>query len=199
MLVGNRRNPYVPKYKIFGDDVIFKVVKAGEPQYFPDAQNAELLTEKFGVPRHDAPDNRFVIREGVHSCVSLPLQAGTETVGVMFINYRTAQEFGTEQKDLIESFSNLAAIAIHNSRLWKLQNNQLAALKEIIDVIGAENPLEPILNRRYRYFLPAMEPSAGSLKMASIWSINPRWRVRVHKPHQMRRPSGWLQRVSPGM
>lgn len=152
VLVGERRDPYVPKHEIFNDDVVFKVVNAGKPQYFPFAQKAEQLIEKFEVSRPDTPDNRFVIREGVLSSVSLPLQVGMETVGVMFVNYRTSQEFGDEQKGLIESFSNLAGIAIYNSRLWKLQNSQLAALKEIIDIIGAENPLETILEQAVSLF-----------------------------------------------
>lgn len=40
VLVGERRDPYVPKYEIFNDDVVFKVVNAGKPQYFPFAQKA---------------------------------------------------------------------------------------------------------------------------------------------------------------
>lgn len=152
VLVGERLDPYVPKQKIFDDDVIYKVVKAGEAQYFPDAQHAERLTGRFEVPRPDAPENRFVIREKVLSSVSLPLRAGTETVGVMFVNYRTPQTFVDEQKDLIESFSNLAAIAVHKSRLWKLQSSQLASLKGIIDVIGAENPLPAILKQAVSLF-----------------------------------------------
>jgi GAF domain-containing protein len=145
VLVGDRRDPHVPKLQIYEDDVVYKVVKAGEPQYFPDAQNDQTLTAKFEVPRADAPDNRFVIREGVRSSVSLPLLAGTETVGVMFVNYRNPQAFEREQKDLIESFSHLAAIAIYNSRLWKRQASQLLSLKVIIDSIGSENPLPAIL------------------------------------------------------
>lgn len=153
VLIGERRNPYVPKYKIFEDDVVYKVVKSGKPQYFKDAQEAGLLTTKFEVQRPDTPDNRFVIRESVLSSVLLPLQAGGEIVGAMFVNYRTSQKFEDEQRDLIESFSNLAAIAIQNSRLWSTQNEQLASLKEIIDVIGTkEDPLSIIMNKTAELF-----------------------------------------------
>lgn len=152
VLVGERRDPFVPKDRIYDDDVVYKVVRSGQPEYFPDAQGATRLTGKFEVPRLDTPDNRFVVREGVLSSVALPLRAGNEAVGVMFVNYRSAQGFDPEQKTLIESFSNLAAIAIYNSRLWNLQSNQLSSLKEIIDVIGAENPLPAILNQSVTLF-----------------------------------------------
>ena len=160
IMVGKRWHPHIPKDKIYDDDVVVKVVKAGESRYFPDAQKNTLLTEKFNVPREDAPDQRFVIREGIVSSVSLPLDANGETMGVMFVNYRTLQKFDEEQKYLIESFSSLAAIAIHNARLWELQEaqrnaqgKQLAALKEIIDVIGTkENPLPIILEKAIALF-----------------------------------------------
>lgn len=165
ILEGKRRT--IPKYKINDDDVVVKVVKAGKPQYFPDAQNAKILTGKFDIPRTDTPDERFVIRENVVSSVSLPLKAGEETVGVMFVNYRTHQDFDKEQKYLVESFSNLAAIAIHNARLWKVQeettklressikerNRQLDAIKEIIDVIGiSTKPTQVILEQAVKLF-----------------------------------------------
>jgi GAF domain-containing protein len=121
VLVGARRHRHIPKVKIYDDDVVMKVVKAGKPKYFPDAQAATLLTGKFKVKRADAPDKRFVAREGVLSSVSIPLRAGRETVGIMFVNYRTKQSFNDEQKNLIESFSNLAAIAIYNARLYKAE------------------------------------------------------------------------------
>jgi GAF domain-containing protein len=153
VLVGERKDKFVPKYKIFEDDVVYKVVRAGKPKYFPNAQKAKTLTGKFNIDRSDAPAKRFVVREGVLSSVSLPLKAGTETVGVMFVNFRTHQEFEDEQRNLIESFSNLAAIAIHNARLLSSRGMQLTALKDIIDVIGTkEEPLSEILVQTVKMF-----------------------------------------------
>jgi transcriptional regulator with GAF, ATPase, and Fis domain len=43
-LVGERWDPFVPKSKIYDDDVVVKAVKMGAPQYFHDAQGTELLT-----------------------------------------------------------------------------------------------------------------------------------------------------------
>lgn len=124
ILVGKRWHRHVPKVEIYADDVVVQVVKAGKPKYFSDAQNTTLLTRKFDVLRDDAPDKRFVSREGVVSSVSLPLRAGKETVGVMFVNYRARQAFDDNQRNLIESFSNLAAIAIYNARLYKAEHDR---------------------------------------------------------------------------
>jgi GAF domain-containing protein len=134
ILIGKRRHRHIPKVKIYNDDVVVKVVKAGKPKYFPDAQAATLLTGKFNVKRDDAPDERFVTREGVLSSVSIPLLAGGEAVGVMFVNYRSKQAFDNEQKSIIESFSNLAAIAIYNSRLYKADQIQTQALTRLSEL-----------------------------------------------------------------
>ena len=154
ILVGKRRDPSVTKDQIYDDDVVMKVVKSGKPQYFADSQSASLLTKAFDVPREDVPDERFVIREGIVSSASLPLKLGEETVGVMFVNYRTRQAFDDEQQNLIESFSYLAAIAIHNARLWRKQETRVVtALKNIIDVIGTkEEPLSAILEQTITLF-----------------------------------------------
>lgn len=175
ILVGDRLDVYVPKNKIYEDDVVVKVVQAGKAQYFPDAQKTPVLTGKFNVPRSDIPENRFVVREKVRSSASLPLQVGEETVGVMFVNYRSSQEFDDAQKGLIEAFSHLAAIAINNSRLWKLQNHQLASLKEIIDVIGSGNPLPVILEQASNLFsanhssISRLMDDGHSLQYKALW------------------------------
>jgi len=153
IMVGKRLYPDISKNEIYDDDVVVKVVKVGQPKYTQDAQSEADLTGKFEVLRPDVPEKRFVIREGIVSSVSLPLKARSETVGVMFVNYRAIQKFDDAQKSLIESFSNLAAIAIHNAHLWSLREMQFAALKEIIDVIGTkEEPLAEILKQTVTLF-----------------------------------------------
>jgi GAF domain-containing protein len=122
-LVGERRHSHVPK-KIYNDDVVIGVIKIGEAQYFHDAQRTSLLIGDFEVRRDDAPDQRFVVREGVISSAMIPLKVAEETVGVMFVNYRTSQLFSPEQRDVIESFAAQAAVAIHNARLFQRAQRQ---------------------------------------------------------------------------
>ncbi len=130
-LVGERWDPFVPKSKIYDDDVVVKAVKIGAPQYFHDAQGSELLTGDLELRYEGAPDQRFVVREGVTSSAMIPLKIMAETVGVMFVNYRTPQFFGPEQKDVVESFAAQAAIAIYNARLFQQVSSQAQALAEL--------------------------------------------------------------------
>ena len=190
IMVGKRWSPDITKDRIYDDDVVVRVVNSGKPQYFSDAQSAKPLTGKFDVPRPDIPDERFVIREGITSSASLPLKAGEEIVGVMFVNYRSRQAFDDEQKNLIETFSELAAIAIHNARLWNAReeqsksleqlyaesSRQLDAIEKIVNAIGAaSDPLPIILKQTIELFtadygaIGLFIPQTGEIQFYAIW------------------------------
>jgi GAF domain-containing protein len=134
ILEGERQHPTVVKEKIFEDDIAVKVVEGGEPLYRPDAQGDRLLSGPFTVERPERPEKRFVVREGVLSSAAVPLKAAGETMGVMFINYRTWQDFTPDQRAIIELFANQAALAIYNARVYRQLTRRvqgLAALNEI--------------------------------------------------------------------
>ena len=121
ILVGKRKQPLVPLVptEIFSDDVIVKILEGDQPQYFEKAQEAPLLSGRFEIEREDKPEQRFVFREEIESSAAVPLKATGETVGVMFVNYRSPQLFGPGQREQIELFAKQAAIAIENARLYK--------------------------------------------------------------------------------
>jgi GAF domain-containing protein/ActR/RegA family two-component response regulator len=60
---------------------------------------------------------RFAIDEEIKSCVAIPLVATGQTVGVMFVNYRSYHQFTTENLTYINFYANQAAVAIHNAQL----------------------------------------------------------------------------------
>ena len=168
ILIGDRRDPFVPKIKIYDDDVVMEAVKLGEPQYFDNAQERALLTSKFKIPRADAPAQRFVIREGVVSSATVPLKAVAKTVGVMFVNYRTRQVFGPEQKNIIESFANLAAIAIHNARLLRLQRErkrQAETLQQVAQTVNSSLSLAEVIDRVLEQLGNVMEYDSASVQL----------------------------------
>jgi GAF domain-containing protein len=145
ILEGDRRDPIVVKEKIYEDDVIVNVVEGGQPLYSPDAQVKSVLTSPFTVVRPDSPEKRFVVREGILSSAAIPLKTADETVGAMFVNYRTRQDFSEEQRDFIELFANQAALAIRNARLYDEINRRAqaqAALNEIGRTLTAGIRLE---------------------------------------------------------
>ncbi|MCP4407635.1 MAG: GAF domain-containing protein [Gammaproteobacteria bacterium] len=148
ILVGKRKYPDLVPTKIYEDDVLVRAVKLGEPQYSRDAQGVALLAEAFEVPRADLTSQRFVVREEVVSSATIPLLAAGGTVGVMFVNYRTPQLFGLEQRDIIESFAAQAALAIHNARLFqseRKQRQQSDKLRETAHVVSSTLELEEVI------------------------------------------------------
>jgi GAF domain-containing protein/anti-sigma regulatory factor (Ser/Thr protein kinase) len=131
---GERRDPKVVKEEIYEDDVIVKILDDGEPLYSREAQAEDLLTDSFTIPRPDRPETRFVVREGIQSSAAIPLRTAGETVGVMFINYRTHQDFTAEQQDFIELFANQAAMAIYNARIYAQAQKRIGALEALNEV-----------------------------------------------------------------
>jgi GAF domain-containing protein/anti-sigma regulatory factor (Ser/Thr protein kinase) len=134
ILEGERQAPQVVKEEIFEDDVIVNIVAGGEPLYTPDALTDRLLSGSFFIERPQRPDQRFVVREEVLSSVAIPLKAAGETVGVMFINYRTRQDFTPDQREIIELFANQAAMAIHNARVFEQIQARIKALAALNEV-----------------------------------------------------------------
>ena len=196
ILEGERRDPFVPKDQIFADDVVVRVVKGREPIYNPDAQTEPFLSGPFTVERPERPDKRFVVREGILSSAAVPLKAAGETVGALFVNYRTQQAFTSEQRGGIELFANLAATAIYNARVYeqveaRLQEriDDIKALQHIYALIGTasfEDVLDEIVEQAAR-LTPA--------KYTEIWLLDERaqelrfgaWNSKVAPPLSMSR------------
>jgi len=119
VLVGARANPYVTKTKIHEDDAIVRLVKEKSTLYLANAQEVETFNQMYTIERADVPPQRFVVREKIQSCASIPLIARNEILGVLFVNYRYHQSFEEEQRNAIELFASFAALAILNSRIVK--------------------------------------------------------------------------------
>lgn len=75
---------------------------------------------------------KFPDEEKIKSTAALPLRVGTESVGVLFVNFRTKQNFTPAQKWVIQSLATYAAIAIRNSRLY--QDLRERRFKELEDL-----------------------------------------------------------------
>lgn len=117
--------------RIYPDDIPSKMVQQGESHYFLDVENDNFMIGKV-PPRDGHPERpRFAVREGIKSVAALVLRAGTEIVGIMFANYRYSHEFTDDEKRILETFANYAAIAIKNAQLLEelkqVQEQRLAA------------------------------------------------------------------------
>ncbi|MDZ7261939.1 MAG: GAF domain-containing protein, partial [candidate division KSB1 bacterium] len=130
-IAGHLLVPGPMRTRVYPDDVPWKIVQQGVSRYFLDTEHDDFLIGK--VPARDGlPERpRFVVREGIKSSAALVLRAGDEIVGIMFANYRSCHEFTEDEKRILETFANYAAIAIKNARLLdelkQIQEHRLAA------------------------------------------------------------------------
>lgn len=91
---------------------------------------------------------RFAREEQIASCVAIPLKVGQETVGVMFVNYRTPHRFTADELTNIELFANQAAVAIRNAQLYEEMQRRLreqALLREVALAASSSPQLDRVL------------------------------------------------------
>lgn len=121
------------KAGVVRDDLLERLFADTAPAYYHhdiEAGGYDTLFEP-GSRRRDPGRPSFEERENVRARAILRLQARSETVGLMFVNFRHAREFDTWFKDGAQVFARLAALAIRqvqmNERELAFQRNELAA------------------------------------------------------------------------
>lgn len=130
------------KTRIYPDDVAWKIVDQGKSRFFTYAEEEEFLTGF--VPEREGQEERprFAVREKIKSVAALVLHGGEKIVGVMFVNYRQPHEFTDNEKRILETFANYAAIAIQNARriqaVRRVREQQIAA--ERLDLLNSIAP-----------------------------------------------------------
>lgn len=127
------------------DDIAWLSLVKGEPVFAKDS--SDLYEALGGAPKKRK--GNFEVREQISSTVAVPLRAGDESVGVLFVNFRKPQRFDAPQKNLIHSLANYAAIAIRNSRTFgKLslrRVKEFEALRKIDRQISKSLNLEQVM------------------------------------------------------
>ncbi|MFL5624763.1 MAG: GAF domain-containing protein, partial [Ktedonobacteraceae bacterium] len=127
-------------------------------------ESAFLYTELQG----DVPirQGNFQERENIRSTAALPLQAGDEIVGILFVNFRQTQRFDAAQKLFIEGLAHYAAIAIKNAQVFGILSlrrvRELEILQNIDRELSRTLELETVLNTLLRLaheHVPAEEAS----------------------------------------
>jgi PAS domain S-box-containing protein len=146
---GEHRQPEIlcERGHIHKQSVVFNVIRRGQNFY---ARNARIDWAEAGLL--DLPpgtkEEPYAIREEIASSAGVPLIAAGEIVGVMFINYRTPHEFPAEDKGIIKTFVNQAAIAIQNARLFETVQRhaqELSALYNLSLDITGQLEVKPLL------------------------------------------------------
>jgi PAS domain S-box-containing protein len=99
--------------------IIVSVVRSGEPIYLPDVSQ----------------DPRYV-DGGFQSCSELcvPLRVGDRVTGALNAESKKLDDFGPDDRQILEALANSAAIAIENARLFQeiqRRAEEMAALREV--------------------------------------------------------------------
>ena len=107
--------------------IVHKVGQRAQPIFA--VKSPELYTK---LEKNYQEGGRFPDAERIKSTAALPLKAGAESIGVLFINYRSEQQFDPAQQWVIRSLATYAAIAIRNSRLFlSLRDRRLSELEDL--------------------------------------------------------------------
>ena len=126
------------------NDMLLQFISIGTSQFIVDPGVHPLLSHpgNTGYPR-------FVARVGVKACAVLILRSSGETVGLMFVNFRTLHKFDGEEKRAMFALAHAAALAIRTARLHKADvNSQLEVMRAVHETIARKGPnLDQVLAR----------------------------------------------------
>ncbi len=105
--------------------------------------------------------------DGIHAWMSVPLNAGKETIGAVSLGSRDPSVIYTsEQVNLLQAIADLVAGAIVKARLLEesqKQTRQMATLNELTRSLTSTLELEPLLNRIMESAVEIIDCEAGSL------------------------------------
>jgi signal transduction histidine kinase len=95
------------------DDLVYQLMQTRKPVFFDAVQCEERLTRwRAWHDQHGLEP--FVVRERVVSAAAIPLVAGSECIGLMWVNYRRKVEFDPLRRNLIQLIAPYAALAIQS-------------------------------------------------------------------------------------
>jgi len=109
--------------------VVGQIIRSGSPLFADDSKTHPQFRS-----------SNFVEREGVCSSAGIPLKVGEETVGILLSNYCQPHPFSEDEKKGVLLFSNQAAIAILDARLFdavEKKRRHLQAVYEAGKIITA--------------------------------------------------------------
>ena len=108
-------------FNSISDDEEKEIVNPIRGMFAEQAASSEDMSiiEVRNVAGGDLPVSEFPLHsaEGLRDLAIVRLRARGETLGLLVVGYRTAHRFTPEEKDLLDSLAEMAALALDNARL----------------------------------------------------------------------------------
>ncbi len=148
-------------YLLDGDDFVISVISgqvASEMIGYrvPVEGSAAGLVVKSGKPilAAEAEDDprvhpEIASRLDVHSYVIVPLMAGTGPIGTITVANKKAGSLGPDDERVLTLLASSAVVALENAHLYRAEQERrrvAESLRDILDVLNSNKPLETILH-----------------------------------------------------
>ena len=115
----------------------------------PDVDNRDVVMGDAHISEHE-----FINREQVKAMIGIAITDAQEEepLGILYLDYRTPQDFSELDEHHAKSFASLAAVAISNARRFdeQRQRQRLDAALQTADATGTELNMEKMLKRVLR-------------------------------------------------
>ncbi|MBC8099717.1 MAG: GAF domain-containing protein [Armatimonadetes bacterium] len=114
--------------------IVNEVAHSGVPVLTDNASQDERYQQK-----------QSIVGYALRSILAVPLSVKSEVIGVVYCDNRVLQGlFQQHEMNLLNAFSNQAAVAIENARLFEAARTQLAQVNELRDLL--ENTFNSIIS-----------------------------------------------------
>lgn len=118
-----------PADKLTEGSVVWNILGLTVPPYYCLAEdNADC---------HELLKGYFVRAEGIRAAIGIQLRVGGRKMGVMFVNFRSAHRFTSDEIATIQLFADQAAVAIRNAQLYA-ETSRLYEQSRLVADIGRE-------------------------------------------------------------
>ena len=151
------------EYDPTAEVIIQRAVISQDPEYAPSLKESlsdrpteaavllggAPLIESISDPELDEVSRASMEKYGEKTCLTVALRFGEEPVGlIVAIETKAERQFSSAEVEALEALGGQAAVAIHNARLYRGQEEhtrRLASLLEVSRSITSVAPLEELL------------------------------------------------------
>jgi len=156
-------------------DVPFLVLSTRQSKYWTDVKSESLLTADIKDNFDEKVRERFVKREEIISAAGIPLTVAERITAVLFLSYRTPQNFDPERRELIEAFGSQAALSLEIGRLYS-QLRESASREEALTLADelheTKNTLTLLVGGRLGFAIDRLKAADTSGALADMSAVS---------------------------